>query len=148
MKAWDDVFAHRVCMANDAGCWLFMGAWTSAGYGNVGFERKNYLAHRLSFLLSGNALSKSAFLCHRCDTPACINPAHMFVGDAAANSEDMRRKRRSSHGAARPMAKLTDSDVLLIRASNAGAAELARQYGVTQGCIAQARQRLTWRHVA
>lgn len=148
MKTWDEVFAHRVFMANDAGCWLFMGAWTSAGYGNVGFESKNYLAHRLSFILSAHALEESDFLCHRGDTPACINPLHMFVGDAAANSADMRRKMRSSHGAARPLAKLTDADIPRIRASSVGVAELARHYGVTTGCIVQVRQRRTWKHVA
>ena len=34
------------------------------------------------------------FACHTCDNPRCVNPRHIWVGDAAQNNHDARRKGR------------------------------------------------------
>jgi hypothetical protein len=35
-------------------------------------------------------------VCHRCDTPQCINPDHLFLGTKKENAEDCSRKGRTS----------------------------------------------------
>lgn len=147
MKTWAEVFGHRVAMVPESGCWLFEGAWTSAGYGNVGFEAVNWLAHRLSFVLLGGRLSRKDVLCHRCDTPACVNPTHLFVGSLKDNSQDMARKERHIHGERHHMARLTEAAVTEIRRSLLSDDELASKFGVCRATVTYARNGKTWKQV-
>lgn len=148
MKSWDDVFGHRSAFVPGSGCWLFEGAWTSAGYGNVRFKSENWLAHRLSFVILGGVLTSGDVLCHSCDTPACINPAHLFVGSLHQNSQDMARKERHVYGERHHMARLTAADVLDIRGSALTDGELAKKLGVCRATVSYARNASTWKQVA
>jgi hypothetical protein len=72
-------------------------------------------------------------VCHKCDTPACINPDHLFIGTAADNSADMSKKGRLLGRSGEPRNKLTDEQVAYIRA-NAGKVpqrEIMRMFGIT-----------------
>jgi hypothetical protein len=93
-------------------------------------------------------------VCHRCDNPPCVNPAHLFLGDRTANMRDMASKGR--YGRVDPAvlraasAKLTEADVAEIRrrlAAGASQFELARAYGVEQTTISHINRRSTWSDV-
>ena len=86
-------------------------------------------------------------VCHHCDNPPCINPAHLFLGTFADNSLDAVQKRRTANGE-RKRHKLTDAQVREIRlrymAGGVTQKELGLEYGVSQqliGLIAARRRR-------
>jgi len=72
---------------------------------------------------------------HRCDTPPCCNPEHLFLGTIADNNKDMRNKMRHCHGEGHPLARLTEKDILAIRASSETTPVLGIRYGVTRHAI-------------
>jgi hypothetical protein len=75
-------------------CWLWMGAKKQYGYGMCNINDKTYLAHRIAYTLACGPIPDGLLVCHKCDTPACCNPAHLFVGTDSDNVEDMMRKGR------------------------------------------------------
>lgn len=84
---------------HQTGCWLWLGAKNYQGYGKMTIKRspnQSYPTHRLSAMVFlGFDIESEAMICHRCDNPPCLNPEHLFVGDAKTNAEDMVRKGRA-----------------------------------------------------
>lgn len=66
---------------------------------------------------------------------------------AAENQADRVLHGTSNHGERNWSAKLTEAQVLAIRASDARGTALAEEYGVTPSAICGIRKRKTWRHI-
>lgn len=80
------------------GCWLWKAA-TRYGYGVFGVRAgKIRGAHRVSWELANGPIPGGLFVCHRCDTPACVRVDHLFLGTAADNNADARSKGRNAFG--------------------------------------------------
>lgn len=79
-------------------CWIWHGAKQAGGYGTckiIKHGRKLFDgAHRISFRIHKGHIKKGLIVCHSCDTPACINPDHLFVGTYKDNTRDMIKKGR------------------------------------------------------
>lgn len=78
----------------NTGCWL----WTKStrnGYGRIRVNGKKESAHRISFLLFNGMIPESMGVLHKCDTPSCINPEHLWVGTHRDNMMDALKKGRS-----------------------------------------------------
>lgn len=78
------------------GCWLWTGAKTEKGYGVFGIGKETDKAHRIAWRLSYGPIPKCIFVLHKCDTPACVRPEHLFLGTNQDNVNDMIRKGRNS----------------------------------------------------
>jgi hypothetical protein len=139
------------------GCWLWTARRDSFGYGRINVSGKSVGAHRVSWeLANGRPIPEGMSVCHTCDNPSCVNPAHLFLGTQADNTADMDRKGRrrwrqpprkqgSSHG----RAKLTETDVYWIRyavALGVTKTALARAYGIHITTVYDAVCR-KWKHL-
>lgn len=79
---------------NRAGsCWLWTRGTTGAGYGRFTIGSVDFYAHRASYEAHVGPIPEGMFVLHSCDTPACVNPAHLRVGSARENVRD-----RVDHG--------------------------------------------------
>lgn len=95
-------------------CWLWTAGCDSDGYGGVSLNGKSCKAHRISWLLTYGEIPKLDVL-HECDTPACVNPEHLFLGTSQDNVIDAIRKGRRPEGEAHTSAKVKDADIQTIR---------------------------------
>lgn len=87
-------FWPRVDKSGD--CWMWTGGTDHRGYGNFFLNGRAVKAHRAAWILTFGPIAKSQVLCHRCDIPLCVNPAHLFLGTQKDNIADMFKKGRSA----------------------------------------------------
>jgi hypothetical protein len=87
-------FWQHVDRRSSAPCWLWTASGTDGGYGYARAGRVRVLAHRLSFALANGAAEQNVLVCHSCDTPECVNPAHLFAATSEDNIQDAIRKGR------------------------------------------------------
>lgn len=105
-------------------------------------------AARVAWALVVGEPPDDMFVCHTCDNPLCVNPAHLFLDSHEGNMADMKAKGRASRGEHRHNAMLDEAAVVAIRRSTESTAELARAYGVSWATVARVRDGRSWKHVA
>jgi len=90
---WD----HWTMPIPETGCHIWLGCVCKDGYGRLGDVPKGtpQLPHRKAYEQFVGPIPASMKVCHRCDTPSCVNPDHLFLGTQKDNLRDMFAKRRA-----------------------------------------------------
>lgn len=139
------------------GCWI----WTACkqiGYGQFLVDGKPVRAHRFSYQIFRGSISPGHYICHRCDTRACVNPLHLFAGTQKENMNDASKKGRLSGQRKKyvsvpksdetaPRARLKNSDVYFIRDSSLSTKELMKIFGVCKHTINRVKNKSSYREV-
>lgn len=131
-------------------CWLWTKGTDREGYGMIGIREGGRLrmrkAHVVAYTLDAGSAPQHLVL-HRCDTPPCCNPAHLYDGTHRDNARD-----RSHAGTARWQAVLTWEAVEKIRSefqthrpSMRDIRDLAAQHDVSTRTIADVIAQNTWK---
>lgn len=148
-------FWNKVTIDDLLGCWLWHGSLTApvpTGYGQMQFNGRKQLAHRISYQLFCGDIPGNMEVMHICDNRLCVNPAHLRVGSHADNMADMVIKGRSpnNRGEKNPSAKLTREDIGVIRKmyeNGQTQAVIARHYMVTRQAIWRVVHQKSWNEV-
>ncbi len=116
-----------------ADCWEWQAASDARGYGRIsigsGIVRS---AHRVSYELNTGPIPEGMQVCHQCDNPRCVNPAHLFLGTQRDNMHDMFKKQRQG------TTKLSPAQVAEVRSlctEGWGREDIAAAYGVHRSTV-------------
>lgn len=146
------------------GCWPWKGCTLRGGYGRFDTEGRHLRAHRVAYLTFRGPIPGGTLVCHSCDNPPCVNPAHLWLGTNHENILDALAKGRHKNrvnlprpeqqnlaiGERNGSAVLTQGQVVELRLMAAGGMQfklLAKEFGVCPSTIADIVHRRKWKHV-
>jgi hypothetical protein len=135
MKPLKQRFNEKVVTGPVHKCWHWAGAINGDGYGNMKVGGVALGAHRISYELHHSPIPDGMHVMHKCDNPACVNPAHLKLGTHLDNMKDMYSK-----GRRKAAAKLSSDDVKQVVNGNASAKVLSLVFGVSSARINQLRR--------
>lgn len=128
-----------------ATCWIWTGPVNGWGYGHFCVNGKQTSAHRAAWLATHGEIPEGLHVLHRCDTPRCCRPDHLFLGTHQDNMADKRLKGRAPSGADHPSAILNADAVAEIRASTLSRRALSDKFGVKPSTIKAIRMGRIWK---
>jgi len=144
-------FWSKVAIGHESECWLWTGAKKDTGYGAFRVGNATCTASRYAYAAKHGPIDPQMHVLHSCDNPPCCNPEHLKLGTVADNSTDKVKRGRHCHGSKRPLAKLTNEQVMAIAKLWATGAlsqkEIATRFGVNQSQVSRLLNRKRWRHV-
>ncbi len=141
-------FDTKFEQVTETGCWLWTACSDKDGYGKIQKDGEKCSAHRISWELSHGEIPDGLHVLHKCDTPACVNPNHLFLGTIQDNNADKLCKGRVSSGERHGRAKLSESDVRAIRADRSMTnLALALRFGVSKSLVGIVKNVGIWRGV-
>lgn len=165
-SALDRYWAKVDRSAGPEACWPWKGGCQRYGIFWDGTHRANgspvmVKAHRWTYEQFVGPIPDGYSVCHRCDNPPCVNPAHLFLGSQTDNMRDMVSKGRNvkpvcppsakARGGRNGSAKIGALQVRAIRARYAAGGvsqqALADEYGITQTAVSSIVKRKTWQHI-
>jgi len=69
-------------------CWNWTGSKNIKGYGHTTLRGRHTLAHRVAYEAVYGEFPKDNMVLHLCDNPSCVNPRHLYLGNAKQNARD------------------------------------------------------------
>jgi hypothetical protein len=133
-------------------CWLWNAYRNHDGYGRARHNGKQTGAHRVSWQLHNGPIPEGLHVCHHCDNPPCVNPAHLFLGTHRDNCVDRMLKGRGGDrkGVKHGRAKLTNEqvhEIRRLRLEGVHAFVIAKQFGISWANVYRIASKNTWTHI-
>jgi hypothetical protein len=140
---------ERKFAETESGCWQWTACRNKYGYGQVGYQYSTHTAHRFSWQIYRGEITDGKHVLHRCDNPACVNPAHLYLGSHQDNmlDRDARGRRRAPSGERNGNSKLREDQVRRIREDDRPTSEIAEEYGIVQGVVRAIKTKRAWAHL-
>lgn len=121
-------------------CWLWTGGKVKDGYGQMSVDRRLVLVHRYSYALRVGPIPAGLHVLHSCDTPSCVNPAHLRTGTAKQNKLDAVHRGRHAAGENHGRAKFPAAIVRQARNSTGPLRETAQRLGMSLSTVSRIRR--------
>ena len=136
----------------ECGCWLWTGAVFNHGRPQLRMGEKLVLASRASVLAFKGVDPGDGMVCHKCDTPSCVNPDHLYVGSHSQNMLDrnLRGRQARVRGEANGRSHLSETQVMQIKAIHATGMPteaIGMQFGVSGRQIRYIVNGVAWPHM-
>lgn len=134
-------------------CWLWTAHFNGNGYGEIKADapqRRNLIASRVAWELTSGPIPIGLMVLHKCDTPACVNPRHLRLGDQLDNMGEASQRDRTASGSRHGVSKITEADALEIKrrlAKGEAQEKIGRDYGLSQTAVGFIKRGKTWRRV-
>lgn len=139
------------CVDKGAGvgnCWLWTKGKDKDGYGKFSHgpsgRRRHIHAHRFSWEFHFGPIPPELLVCHKCDTPSCVNPACLFLGTCKENLIDAATKGRMS---SRFSADQVRDIRRLYATGDTSISRIADANGVSFSAIQNITSNRTWKHL-
>lgn len=115
-----------------------------AGHSRVSVGGRVGMLHRYIYAATNGPIPGNMLVLHRCGNAWCINPTHLYLGDAKQNMVDRREHGRGLDGEKNMKAKLTWGDVEEIRTMAGRQVDIAAKFGVSQAAVSKIKLGITW----
>ena len=122
-----------------------MGAKDEKGYAVAQINGGRYKAARI--MLNDAHGTSELFVLHSCRNKHCVNPEHLRYGTMQENASDRVVDGTNTVGSKHGNSRLTEAQVLEIRASTKSKWSLCQKYRVSETTISDIRARRAWKHI-
>ena len=149
IKGKDEIFRfHQKYEKQENGCWIWKGGTRANAKGTLYGRHAlddgtGTSSHRFSYSRFNGEIPKGVYVCHKCDTPLCVNPEHLFLGTHEDNMRDMVSKKRSYVGSGedKAVSKLTNKQAEEIRnITHLSQSKIGLIYGVSQNTVSKIKR--------
>lgn len=141
-------FEEYCIPVTESGCILFLGQQSHNGYGRFVSNGRRVAAHRYAWVQAHGPIPSGQMVCHKCDTPACVNLNHLFLGTCKENKRDSMRKGRHSRGRVASYAKghsvLSEDLAREIFDATGTHQAIADAYGIRRQLVTKVKAKLAW----
>jgi len=152
-KSVEERFWGKVDKRGEDECWEWKAGIGSTGRGIFHYDGKARHAPRISWILAKGKIPDGAFICHTCDNGKCVNPKHLFIGNALINNRDCYAKGRHPilRGENDPKSKLNNEKVLKIvemyETGNYSQYQIAKMFNVSRSAILAILRGQSWAEI-